>query len=81
MKSKPKELIQLGHAIRVVRESRDFSQDKFAYEIGVGRSYYGSLERGEINVSALTLIKIVRGLGVEVSDIFPQVLDQNISEK
>ena len=74
MKGRPPELKKLGDAIRKVRESRGFSQDNFAYEIGLGRSYYGSVERGEINVSALTLIKIVRGLDVEVADIFPKVL-------
>lgn len=77
MIDKPPELKELGKAIRAVRESKGFSQDKFAYEIGVGRSYYGSLERGEINVSALTLIKISRGLNVEVFDIFPSILDRN----
>lgn len=76
MSTKPEELIKLGQAIRAVRESRGFSQDKFAYEIDLGRSYYGAVERGEINVSALTLIKIARGLEVEAKELFPTVLQK-----
>lgn len=76
MTSNPEELIKLGQAIRAVRESRGFSQDKFAYEINLGRSYYGAVERGEINVSTLTLIKIARGLDIEVKEIFPMVLEK-----
>jgi len=74
MTTKPEELLKLGKAIRVVRESKGFSQDKFAYEINLGRSYYGAVERGEINVSSMTLIKIARGLDVEVKELFPLVL-------
>lgn len=75
MSDKPAELVKLGEAIRAVRESRGFSQDKFAYEINLGRSYYGAVERGEINVSAMTLIKIARGLDIEVKEVFPLILD------
>lgn len=73
MKSKPSELISLGKNIRRYREERGFSQDTFAYEVGLGRSYYGSLERGEINASFLTLVKITRALEIELRDIVPEI--------
>ncbi|MBX2848067.1 MAG: helix-turn-helix domain-containing protein [Acidiferrobacterales bacterium] len=75
MKPKHPELVKLGEAIRRVRESQGFSQDKFAFEVGLGRSYYGSLERGEINVSMLTLLKITKALNVEPKDVFPLTLN------
>ena len=74
MKPKSPELEKLGKAIRKFREDRGYSQDKFAFEISLGRSYYGSLERGEINASILTLIKITRALDVELSVVMPKTL-------
>jgi len=74
MESKSPELILLGKNIRRYREESGFSQDKFAYEVGLGRSYYGSLERGEINASFLTLVKITRALGIELRDVIPETL-------
>ncbi len=73
MKTKSPELVLLGKNIRRYREREGFSQDNFAYEVGLGRSYYGSLERGEINASFLTLVKIVRALGIQLKDVIPQI--------
>lgn len=74
MSAKAPELLRLGKNIRKVREKRGFSQDVLALEIGLGRSYYGSLERGEINPSILTLIKITNVLDVELAAIMPKTL-------
>jgi transcriptional regulator with XRE-family HTH domain len=75
MNVKAPELLQLGKAIRRFREERGYSQDKFAYEVNLGRSYYGSLERGEINPSILTLIKITRALDIELGVVMPKTLN------
>ena len=74
MSAKSKELVLLGKEIRKIRESQGLSQDKFAYQIDLGRSYYGSLERGEINASILTLLKVTKGLGVDLKSIIPSGL-------
>lgn len=74
MNVKTPELLSLGKAIRQVREERGLSQDKFAFEVGLGRSYYGSLERGEINASVMTLVKVTRALNVELKDVMPVTL-------
>lgn len=74
MNVKAPELLALGKAIRRVREQSGYSQDKFAFEIGLGRSYYGSLERGEINASVMTLVKITRALDVELKVVIPKTL-------
>lgn len=74
MKHEQSELKELGLAIRRRREGIGYSQDKFAFELDLGRSYYGSLERGEINPSIMTLIKITRALGVELKDVMPKTL-------
>ena len=74
MNVKSPELLLLGKAIRKVREKRGYSQDKFAFELDLGRSYYGSLERGEINASIMTLVKITQALDVELKDVIPATL-------
>ena len=74
MADKSPQLVLLGKKIRMLRESNDYSQDTFAYEVGLGRSYYGRLERGQINPSVLTLIKISQALKVKLADLIPEQL-------
>jgi transcriptional regulator with XRE-family HTH domain len=64
-------LVELGKQIRSLRKARGFSQESFANQMNMGRSYYGGVERGERNVAALNLIRIAKALGVEVGDLFP----------
>ncbi len=66
-------LVALGQTIRAVRREKGFSQENFAYSAGLDRAYYGAIERGERNVSALNLMRIAAALGVEVGDLFPKV--------
>lgn len=65
-------LIALGKQIRKVRQERGFSQEDFAAEVDLSRSYYGGIERGERNVAALNLMRIAATLQVEVGQLFPQ---------
>lgn len=69
--SKDPLLVALGAKIRTVRQAKGFSQEAFAAEAGLGRSYYGGIERGERNVAALNLVQIATVLGVEVGELFP----------
>ncbi len=64
-------LVALGQQIRKVRESRNISQEDFAAQAGIDRSYYGSIERGLRNVAALNLMRIATALEVEVGELFP----------
>ncbi len=72
MQEKNKNLMKLGQQIRKIREEKGFSQEAFAHEIGIDRSYMGGVERGERNVATLNLIRIAKALGVEVGDLFPK---------
>jgi transcriptional regulator with XRE-family HTH domain len=65
-------LIALGQQIRKVRQERGFSQEGFAAEAGLGRSYYGGVERGDHNIAALNLMRIAVALDVEVGELFPK---------
>lgn len=67
------QLVQLGRKLRELREKRGFSQEGFALECGLARSYYSGIERGHRNVAALNLIRIAETLGCEIGDLFPKV--------
>ena len=64
-------LVKLGEQIRALRKAAGYSQESFAYSIGMARAYFGGVERGERNIAALNLIKIANALGVEVGQLFP----------
>jgi len=64
-------LIKLGKQIRDLRSEKGYSQEEFAYEVGLDRTYYSSVERGERNIAAINLIRIAKALGVEVGELFP----------
>jgi transcriptional regulator with XRE-family HTH domain len=69
MADKRQETQALGRAIREVRVERGFAQEAFAAHAGMDRSYFGAIERGEFNVTYLTILKIARGLGVRPSEL------------
>lgn len=57
-------LKELGNRVREVRHSRGWSQEQLADLSGIHRTYVSSLERGQRNVSVLTLSRIAKGLRV-----------------
>ena len=50
--------------VRRYRLARGLSQQDFAHEIEMDRTYYGGVERGERNVSIDNIERIATGLGV-----------------
>jgi XRE family transcriptional regulator, regulator of sulfur utilization len=59
----------MGEAIRSARQERGYAQETFAARIGLDRSYFGAVERGEFNFTLATLLKIADGLGVHASTL------------
>jgi len=59
----------LGQAMRTARKEREFAQEAFAAHVGLDRSYYGAIERGEFNVSLDTIVKIAGGLRLRPSQL------------
>ena len=62
----------MGQQIRKIRQERGISQESFAADAGLGRSYYGGVERGDHNIAALNLMRIAAALEVEVGTLFPK---------
>jgi transcriptional regulator with XRE-family HTH domain len=68
---KQNDLILIGKQIRKIRKEKGFSQEDFANFIEMNRGYYGTIERGEANVTLLNFLKILRGLNVTPNELFP----------
>jgi transcriptional regulator with XRE-family HTH domain len=49
------------------------SQERFALRAGINRSYFGRLERGEVNASLDLIERIAKGLGISVGRLFQEV--------
>jgi transcriptional regulator with XRE-family HTH domain len=63
----------LGKVIRELRLERGFSQEEFAMKCGLHRTYIGSIERGEKNVTVETAYKIAKTLNVSLSELFTRL--------
>jgi transcriptional regulator with XRE-family HTH domain len=60
---------KLGTTIQRLRKVKGYSQESFADEVGVHRTYMGSVERGEKNISLQNIERIAKALGVQPSDL------------
>ncbi len=61
---------RLGTAIRRRREALDLSQEAFADQIEMHRTYYSAIERGEKNLQLSTLERVSVGLGTTIWELF-----------
>lgn len=62
-------LKQLGARIRKLRGEKGLSQEKFADEAGIERSYMGAIERGERNPTYYKVYKIAKALRISLSHL------------
>ncbi|MCE5322351.1 helix-turn-helix domain-containing protein [bacterium] len=60
---------RLGKIIQARRSKLGYSQESFADAIGVHRTYVGSVERGERNVTLKNLLVIAGGLKMPLSTL------------
>ena len=65
-----KYLRAFGARVRTLRKAAGYSQEDFALEIGLDRTYMGGIERGERNVALLNIRKIARGLHISEKQLF-----------
>jgi transcriptional regulator with XRE-family HTH domain len=60
----------LGRRVRQLRLRRGFSQEAFADHCGVHRTFMGTIERGESNLSLQNLARIASGLEITLAKLF-----------
>ena len=62
-----------GRLVRRLRSEQGFSQEGFAFRVGIHRTYMGDIERGEKNVTIKTADKIAKALGLSLAGLFAQL--------
>ena len=65
--------IAFGNRIRSLRTAIGLSQEKFALQIGMDRTYYASVEAGKRNISIINIEKISKGLNISLSELFSEL--------
>ena len=71
LKEKDKKFLKsLGSKIRRARFEKDFSQEELAFRAGLDRTYITGIEKGERNISVITLRKITDALRIEPQSVF-----------
>lgn len=68
--------IEFGKRVRELRMATGLSQEKFAFKIGMDRTYYASVESGKRNISLRNIEKIANGFGISISELFSKIDDQ-----
>jgi len=66
-------LEKLGKEIKKLRKEAGYSQESFAREVKLHRTYIGAIERGEKNVTVKSLSKLTDCLGIGLSDLFEEI--------
>ena len=65
-------LRKLGRTIRAYRNKIRLSQEELAAEADVHRTYIGMIERGEKNVTFLTILRLSKTLNVDASELLEE---------
>lgn len=63
-------LVRFGRRVRELREAKGLSQEAFAEECGLDRTYISGIERGKRNVGVENVKVIANALGVTMSRLF-----------
>ena len=66
--------VKIGKRLRELRNARGLSQEKFAYECELDRTYIASIEQGKRNVSIVNIEKIANALDMSVYELFKSEL-------
>jgi transcriptional regulator with XRE-family HTH domain len=60
---------EFGRRVRALREQLGVSQEALGERAQLHRTYVGRLERGELNPSLLSILRVAGGLGVDATDL------------
>ncbi|MGN6189138.1 MAG: helix-turn-helix domain-containing protein [Conexibacter sp.] len=69
----------LGAAVRELRARRGLSQEWLGFKAELHRNYVGAIERGTINPTFKTLMRLADGLAVPLSELVEKY-ERNIGE-
>jgi transcriptional regulator with XRE-family HTH domain len=73
----PKEITEkintVGHTIATLRQSKNMTQEKLAYGVGIAKSYIGYIEQGKANPTIETLLLLATGLDCSILDLLQDI--------
>jgi transcriptional regulator with XRE-family HTH domain len=61
---------KIGKRITELRKEKNLSQQKFAYEADIERTFLTHIEKGRKNISVNTLQRILEGLEIPIREFF-----------
>ena len=73
MKRRHSMLVEFGNKVQNLRKRKGLSQEKFALQINMDRTYFASVEAGRRNISLLNIEKIAKGFEISISELFEGV--------
>ena len=62
-------LRQFGDEVERLRKAKGWSQEELAKKAGLHRTYIGSIERSERNVSLMNIQRIAKALNIEIRNL------------
>lgn len=69
----------IGSNIRQLRKKLNLSQEILSFDADIPRNQIGRIERGQINTSVITLLKISKALKVNLHDLI--LIDTLVEEQ
>ena len=70
-----------GNLLRAKRQEIGISQEELAFRSGLHRTYVGSVERGERNLSLENIFVFARTLGCHPRELIPNLIPQKKLKK
>ncbi len=61
---------KFGERVKKLRLQKNMSQEKFALQISMDRTYLASVESGKRNISLENISKIANGFGITLEELF-----------
>lgn len=61
---------KFGKRLRELRKKSGISQEELGFRAGLHRTYIGSIERGEQNISVDNIHKLAKAFKVKVDELF-----------
>ena len=62
-------LKKFGQKVKQLRQEKNWTQENLAEKTGLHRTYIGSIERNERNVSILNIERIAEAFGLTASEL------------
>lgn len=62
-------LRQFGNKVKELRKTKNWSQEELARRAGLHRTYIGSIERSERNVSLINVERIAKDLNINIEKL------------